>query len=242
MITLHMFGPNFGLPDPSPFVVKTHVLMKMSGLPFEAKAVGGAGLRKAPKGKLPYVDDNGVLIADSTFIRMHLEQKHGIDFDTGLTAEQRATGWALEKMCEEHLYWGIVDSRWMVPSNFNKGPRRFFDEAPALLRPLIIAKVQRETKRTLHGQGLGRHTRAELETLAKRDLDAVADVLGDKLFLFGNEPHAADASVYASVSGVLCPHFETPIRTHAEGHANLVAYAKRGTARWFPDLAGKTGA
>jgi glutathione S-transferase len=241
MITLYAFGPIFGLPDPSPFVVKAHVLLKMSGLPFRVEAPrGAAGLKKAPKGKLPYIDDDGTIVADSTFIRMHLEQKHGIDFDKGLAPEQRGTGWALEKMCEDHLYWGIVDARWMTKDNFDKGPRHFFDEAPALLRPLIIAKIHKDVKRTMHGQGLGRHTRTELETLARRDLDAVADVLGDKPFLFGNEPHAADASVYASVNSVLCPHFETPIRTHAEARANLVAYAKRGTAKWFPEFATKT--
>ena len=32
MITLATFGPAFGLPDPSPFVTKADVLLKISGL------------------------------------------------------------------------------------------------------------------------------------------------------------------------------------------------------------------
>ena len=209
----------------------------MSGLPFKAEPMGGAGLRTAPKGKLPYIDNDGTIIADSTFIRFHLEQKHGIDFDKAITPEQRAAGWAFEKMCEEHPYWAIVDSRWMVAANFDKGPRHFFDGAPALIRPLIIAMVHRRTQRTMHGQGMGRHTRSDIETLAARDLDAIAAQLGDKPFLFGAEPHAADASVFASVSSTLCPLFEIPIRSRAETHANLVAYRDHGMARWFPELA-----
>lgn len=236
MITLYSFGSMFGLPDASPFVTKALVLMKMSGLAFTTGGNGANGLNKAPKGKLPYINDNGTVIADSSFIRFHLEQKHGIDFDHGLTPQQRGTGWALEKMCEDHLYWAIVDARWVVDANFDKGPRRYFDAAPASIRPLIIAKIRRDVKRTLHGQGFGRHTRAEIEMLAARDLDAIAAVLGDKPFLFGAEPHAADASVYAFVASVLCPHFETPLITAAHKHANLTAYAKRGTARWFPEL------
>lgn len=236
MITLYTFGPHFGLPDPSPFVVKSWVHLKMSGVPFKT-VQGSAALRTAPKGKLPYIDDDGTIVADSSFIRFHLEKKHGIDLDDGLTKEQRGIGWALEKMCEEHLYWAIVDARWMVKANFDKGPRHFFDDAPALIRPLIIAKVHRDTKRTMFGQGMGRHNRAEIETLAKRDLNSVAAFLGDKAFLFGDKPHAADASVFASIASALCPHFETPIRTHAESLANLAAYAKRGTAHWFPELA-----
>ena len=238
MITLYTFGPMFGLPDPSPFVMKALVLMKMSGLPFKTEAGGGKALSKAPKGKLPFINDDGKIIADSSFIRFHLEQKHGLDFDKGLTAEQRATGWAFEKMCENHLYFAGTDARWMNDDNFNKGPRQFFDGAPALIRPLIIAKVRRDLKRTLHGQGMGRHTRADIELLAARDLGAIAAQLGGKNFLFGEEPHAADATVFSFVNSALCPLFDTGILTSARKHENLLAYAKRGMVRWFPEMAG----
>jgi hypothetical protein len=32
VITLHTFGPAFGLPDSSPFVTKADVLLKLSGV------------------------------------------------------------------------------------------------------------------------------------------------------------------------------------------------------------------
>jgi Glutathione S-transferase N-terminal domain len=55
---------------------------------------GGAALQgrywKAPKGKLPYIVDDGEAVGDSTFIRWHIEKKYQIDFDRGLTPEQRA--------------------------------------------------------------------------------------------------------------------------------------------------------
>ena len=86
MITLEGFGPAFGLPDPSPFVTKAEMLLKMAGLPY---AVDTGGFNKAPKGKLPYIIDNGEIIADSTFIRWHIEREYNIDFDRGLSAEQR---------------------------------------------------------------------------------------------------------------------------------------------------------
>ena len=108
MITLYTFGPQFGLPDPSPFVMKAETLLKMSGLPFRTDTTG---FPKAPKGKLPYIDDDGEKIADSTFIRWHLEKKYQIDFDRGLTPEQRAIAWAFEKLAEDHLYWALVDAR-----------------------------------------------------------------------------------------------------------------------------------
>jgi glutathione S-transferase len=127
MITLYTFGPNFGLPDPSPFVTKALVLMKMSGLPFQTDT---GGFRKAPKGKQPYINDDGAIVADSTFIRFHLEKKYGIDFDKGLTAAQRVTGWAVEKMCEDHLYWAVVEGRWMNKANFDKARATFSTRRP----------------------------------------------------------------------------------------------------------------
>src|SRR6266702_4601925 len=131
MITLSPFGPAFGLPDPRPFVMKAEVLLKMAGLVYHADT---KGLRRAPKGKLPYIEDDGERIADSTFIRWHIEKKYGIDFDRGLSREQRATAWAFEKLAEDHLYWAIVEARWSDDANFAKGPQIFFRRIPSPLR------------------------------------------------------------------------------------------------------------
>lgn len=61
MITLHVFGPGLGLPDPSPFVSKAHMLLKLAGLDYQALR---ADVRKAPKEKLPVIIDEGQTIAD----------------------------------------------------------------------------------------------------------------------------------------------------------------------------------
>lgn len=234
MITLYKFGAAFGLPDPSPFVCKAETLLRMAGIEYRTDT-GGFG--KAPKGKLPYINDDGVIVADSTLIRFHLEQRHGADFDKGLSPAAKAVGWAFEKMCEEHLYWATVRDRWVDDRNFAAGPAIFFRKAPAIVRPLIVAMVRRKVRGALHAHGMGRHDTADIHRLAIRDLEAISEFLADKPFLQGNEPSAADASVHAFVASALCPLFETPVRTAAEQRANLVAYRDRGFARWFPELA-----
>ena len=233
MITLYVFGPMLGLPDPSPPCMKAHALLKMAGLEYR---VDHSGLRKAPKGKLPYIDDDGAIIPDSTFIRWHLEEKYRIDFDKGLSAAERAQAWAFEKLCEDNLYWAVMSVRWTEEANFTRGPARFFDSAPAPLRPVIAKIVRRSVRKRLHAQGTGRHSQTEIERLATHGIDALAAQLGDKPWLMGPEPCAADASVHATVTGLLCPTFETPLRTATERHANLVAYSKRGMERWFKDM------
>jgi len=233
MITLYTFGAMFGLPDGSSFCTKADVLLKMAGQPY---TLDHSGFTKAPKGKLPYITDDDVTIADSTFIRWHLESKYGVDFDAGLSAEQKAAAWAFEKLCEDQLYWGVVRDRWLRPENFDKGPRTFFSPVPAFLRPLIIAKALREVRRNLNGQGLGRHSEADSQKITIAGIHAVSDYLGEKPFLTGDAPCGADASVFATVAAFLCPLFDGPLYQAASARANLVAYRDRCMARWYPEF------
>lgn len=238
MITLYGFGPAFGLPDPSPFVTKAELLLKMAGLAY---TVGTGGFRKAPKGKLPYIVDDGEAVADSTFIRWHLEKKYHIDFDRGLSAEQRAIAWAFEKMLEDHLYWAVVKDRWLNDANFAKGPRKFFRGLPAPIQPLVAAVVRRQIRQRLHGQGMGRHSAEEITALGTRSVDATADFLGTKPYMMGDAPTGLDATSFSFVAGVLCPVFESPIRIAAERHDNLKSYVDRMMARFYPDLGKQAG-
>jgi hypothetical protein len=171
MITLYAFGPQFDLPDPSPFVTKAEVLLKMAKLPYE---INLKGFRKAPKGKLPYIKDDGELIADSTFIRRHLETRHKIDFDRGLSAEQKAIAWAFEKLAEDHLYWAIVDARWTIDANFDKGPRKFFEVVPAPVRSLVVPMIRRQVRSICiprHGAPQPRRDRGAWHEEYRRDRD-----------------------------------------------------------------------
>ena len=233
MITLYTFGPAWGLPDPSPFVTKAEVLLKMAGLSYRTDS---NGLRQAPKGKLPYIEDDGERIADSTFIRWHIERKYGIDLDRGLSAEQRAIGWAFEKMLEDQLYWAVVEARWLDDENFAKGPKKFFKRVPAPARPAVIALIRRNVRSRLRAHGMGRHARDEIVALGTRSIDAIADYLGQKPYVFGPEPSGTDATVFAFTAGLLCPRFDTPLRTAAERRDNLKPYVVRMAARYYPDL------
>ena len=232
MITLYTFGPYFGLPDASPFVIKAMLLLKFAGLEY-SEARGGYG--KAPKGKLPYINDDGTVVPDSTFIRFHIEKKYGFDFDAGLDAAQKATAWTVEKMCEEHLYWALVASRWSDDANFAKGPAQFFKAVPMPFRPIVQSLVRRKVKKTLNLQGFGRHTPGEQDELGIADINALATLLGDKPYLMGEKPCAVDTTVFSFVASALAPVFDTPIRAAAEHHANLTGYRDRILRRYFED-------
>ncbi len=108
MITLYGFGTGFGLPEISPFVTKTEVQLKMAGLPYRKEL---AMPPASPKGQLPFIDDGGEAVADSTFIRAHIERRYGFDFDAGLSLAERAQAWAFERMIEHHVYFALVRAR-----------------------------------------------------------------------------------------------------------------------------------
>jgi glutathione S-transferase len=230
MITLYTFGPYFGLPDASPFVIKAMLLLKLAGLKYGEDR---GGYRKAPKGKLPFINDDGLIVADSTFIRFHIEKKYGFDFDAGFTPQQKAAAWAIEKMCEDHLYLAGVATLWLNDANFAKGPAQFFKGVPMPLRPMVQSLARRKVEKTLKLQGFGRHTPAEQDALGIADIDALAILIGDKAFLMGEKPCGADATVFAFVAASLRTVFDTPIRTAAERHANLIGYRDQILRKYF---------
>jgi len=229
MITLYGFGPAFGLPDPSPFVMKTEIQLRMAAIPYRRER---GTPPQSPKGKVPFISDDGLPIGDSTFIRHHLEEEHGADFDAALTAEQKAIAWAAERMLEDHLYFALVQARWLDDENFAKGPAHFFDGAPQGVREA----ARERTRQALHGHGLGRHTPEEIVWLAAHSLQSLSGLLGGKRFLMGDDPCGADATMTAMLAGILTPFFDSALRDAALGHANLVAYRDRTMRRYYPDF------
>jgi glutathione S-transferase len=234
MITLYTFAPAFGLPGPGPFAIKTEVHLQMLRLEYQKRAEGRVN---APKGKLPYIDDEGTVVADSTFIRRHLEHKHSRDLDAGLNSIQRATAWAVERLVEDNLYWAMVHSRWAVDDNFYKGPAHFFDHLAKDIQAEARQKQRAAVLGYLQAQGLGRHNTEEIAFIARRGYDALAEILGDKAYLVGQKPCGADASVFAQIVSALTPWFESPVRDAAASHTNLVAYGKRMMSTYFPSFA-----
>jgi len=234
MITLYGFGAGWGLPEASPYVTKTEVQLKMAGLAYVKDTTG---FPKAPKGKLPYIDDNGTIVADSTFIRAHLERSRGIDFDFGLSDTERATAWAIERMIEDHLTWANAYARWLIPENFDKGPAHIFDAVPEPARADAREAARGRVKAAVYGQGFGRHSEAGMWDLARRSLDALSALIGDKPYLFGDRPCGADATAFGAVAGILTPFFTSDLRTMTEGYGNLMDYHDRGMARFYPEFA-----
>jgi glutathione S-transferase len=233
MLKLNVFGPYFGLPDASPFCIKALMLLKMSGLPHEVEKMS---FKKAPKGKAPYLIDNGKVIADSHFLMLHLEKVHKADFSGGYSAAELAKSWAVARMIEEHFYFISMHYRWLQDTNFYKGPYQFFADAPAIIRPLIARIVRAKVRKTQNLQGLGRHTPEERLALAKGDIDAVEVMLGKNNYFLGPKISGVDASLCGFLWAASTSYFDSPVGQYIRSRPLLVEYLKRIQTQYFPEF------
>lgn len=229
-ITLYGWGPMFGLRSPSPYVMKSDIQLQMLGLEFARQM---PDLETVSKHKAPYVRDGDQLIQDSTFIRAHFEQKLGKDLDAGLNAEQRAVAWSVERLLEDRLHFIMLHERWIEDDNFARGPGQFFAPIPEPMRAGITEKARGEVKAMLHRHGIGRHSRDERMSLAARDIAAVSTLLGDKTFLFGDEPSAVDAAAYGELASSGTAFFDSKLPSIIDAHANLRSYIGRMDELYF---------
>ena len=228
MLKLIVFSPAMGLISPSPFSMKAIALMQMSGLEYEF--VPGDP-RKAPKNKLPVLIDGQRTIPDSSHIQHYLEREKQVDYDGHLTPEQRAVTLSFRALCEDHLYWVGVFDRWIMNADYVR--EEFFAAIPAPMRKIVFNKIQKDIRRNLYGQGLGRHTPDEIYAFGAADLKAIADYLGDKPFFFGDRPASLDAILFAFLINNLVPRSSTrPAAFSVKSCPNLVAYCERFIERF----------
>lgn len=226
MIKLYKFGPAFGLRETGPFALKTLSYMRLAGIPFTEVVQGDP--RKAPKQKIPYIEDDGEMIGDSTFIIKHLKTKFGDPLAEGLTAQQLATGHALKTMLEERTYWaGMIYPRWVKTDHHPLIANTFFKEIPSFLRMTIFRLVAKGVAKSAIGHGIARHTDAEIFELGLDDIKTVETLLGQNAYILGAKPAEVDATVFAFLHGMSTDTFPTPIQAYIKGSKTLMAYLER---------------
>lgn len=226
MITLYGFGEFFGLKDASPFVLKIDLLMRMSGIEFTADN-SSEHLQKAPKGKLPFIKDNGKVIADSYFIFKHLQRNHNLDIDDSLTAQEKAQVQILTRYFEEHFYWCLVHSRWIREDSWKVTKSAFFDSMPFPLNKIIPIVALRDVKASLKKQGMGRHTDTEIYEIFTDALENLSIWLGDKPYFINDKPCSIDAIAYANLAQFILADFNNPFNAKAKEYQNLVDFCHK---------------
>jgi len=230
-ITLYQFPTAFGLPNASPFCMKVETYLRMASIVYTAR--NGMYLMRAPKKKLPYIDHDGRIVADSHLIIDHLKSAFGDPLDAALTAAQRAQGTVILRLLEDSLYWVLLYGRWVDARGWPLTRQAFFSDLPLPLRWFVPRLARRGIARELYAQGTGRHAAEDIYRVGSADIDALAYLLGANTYFLGAEPSSVDAAAYAFLANILDVPFDLPPRQAARSHANLAAYCARMRARYY---------
>jgi glutathione S-transferase len=235
-IKLFQFPRLFGIPNLSPFCCKLETWLRIAGLPYEV--VDTSNPRKGPKGKLPFIEDGGMRIPDTSLIIEHLVKTRGVDPDAHLDRNQRAIALLVQRTLEEHYAFVLAYTHLVSDEGMRHVDERFAS-LPAIARPLVAHLIRRTVKDILWKQGLLRHAHDEIVAAAVRDWQAVLAFKSDGPFFFGDKPSGTDAIVFGTLATTVLTPIETPIRNFLRAQPGCVTYAERMMARFYPELLGR---
>ncbi len=231
-ITLFMFSPMWGMPTHGPYALKLATWLRLAGI--EHGVVHEDDPRKGPKKKSPWIEIGAERMGDSELVIEHLVQRLGVDPDGHLSPLQRAQSLAIRRMFEEH-FGPIYDYSFFVLDDGWEHARAHFAFLPALLRAVALPMIRSDFKKEAWIKGIGRHDTDQIAKLAAADIDAVATMLGDQPFLFGDAPTLADCTVYGFLALILWAPIPSAPRAHLQTRPQLVAYCERIRDRLWSD-------
>ncbi len=221
MITLHQYPGAFNLKSLSPFCIKVEFFLKVAKIPYEV--VVELNPARGPKGKMPFIVDKEVKIADSSFILHHLM----IDELRILDPVEEAQAVAFKTMIEEGLYFVLLYSRWIDEKGYKVIQREFIPLFPRFIGRLFLALIRRNLIKEAKAQGVGRHTAEEVYRLGHDQIIALATFLGDKEFFFQNKLTYFDATSFSFLQTILLQPIDSPLKIVVQKQSNLCDYVNR---------------
>lgn len=241
-LQVYTFRPNWGLPAGGPFDLKLLSWLNLAGIPYEQKFEDDT--RKAPKKKNPWVSLDGEPMGDTELIIDLLSRRHGIDLDAGLSPAQKAVGHAWRRAFEEHFHqvleWELLVHQ--AGAQFMKADMRA--TMPPVIGPIVFTMMQSHMRKQLYARGIGRHSPDVIAAKGKADIDAFAAYLGDRPYMFGDQPGSYDAAVFGLLAPTVYWPMQTPVAQHARSVGAIKAYCDRMKERCFEGRAAtrlKTG-
>ena len=215
-----VWGRNF-----SPFTLKLETWLRLARVPYTVRYQRNPTF--SPKGKLPYIVDQGRRVGDSGLIIEHLKRSRLIDPDAWLDARQLAESLTLQRMFEDHLYHALVYARWVDPEGWTSMTQVVSATFPPPVDRLIGPILRRRITKQLRRQGPGRHSAREIYSMAREDLAAASIMLGNRRFFMGEQTSTIDAVAYGFLSNILLIPMETELRRIADDFPNLRRFCEQ---------------
>lgn len=211
----------FGLPDNNPFGLKVETFLRMTKIEFEAWNI--LDTKDAPRGQLPYIEDNGKIITDSNYIIYYLSDKFQITWDNDLTSQQKTSQFLLTRMLDNHLYWVMSYSRWQDERYWPLFKAEFLRQFPDVPDAVVENAKQKNLEKYRY-HGIGRYDQKDIYQSGIDDLSAITSMLGKNDFIFGDKPHTVDAICYGFLANIFYFEIETPLKDFIKKETPLKNY------------------
>nr|XP_022317453.1 failed axon connections homolog [Crassostrea virginica] len=225
MVLLHQCGKGPHAPSLSPFIMKLETFLKVAQIPYQIVR----DYKMGPKGKVPWMEYNGMVLCDSQLCMEYLIAELNLDVDAHLSTKERAVSTSFQRMADEHTYWLMVHWRWAIDKD-----KICFKEANWGIMALAVSAFLQ--KRATKTQGVGRHSKTEILKIIRRDFETFSNFLGTKKYFFGDRATCVDCSVFSQLSQFLwhLPNSE-PQNILKNEFPNLVEYCHRMKDNFWPD-------
>jgi len=209
------------------------------GLPYKDAAEANY-LQGAPRKNLPFIEEQGKVIADSYFIIEYIKDTYKVDIDDHLSSEQRGLCHLLTKSLDENLYWCLVYSRWLRDDTWPLVKNTFFGKLPVPLKYIVPVLVRNRVKKSLIAHGMGRHDNGEIMQIFEHSLRSLSNVLGTKAYFLGEKPSTFDAAAFGLLAELILVDFDNPFNRLARTYGNLADFCQRFKTQYYGTAVNKT--
>lgn len=197
MIVLHQF-------EISPFCDKIRRVLHAKHVPYQVREVPPSrsftDVRRVNRiGKLPVLEHDGRVVADSTDIARYLEERFPTPALLPAHPRERALCHVLEDWADESLYFYEMTLRFTLPHNARRWIPELTRSDPVWFQKLAPWLGGLLFGRTVRAQGVGRKPVAMLIADVERHVQAVDGLVGDGPWLVGGALSLADIAVFAQL-------------------------------------------
>lgn len=189
----------------SPFCDKIRRILHWKRQPYRVEEIPPSQtftrVRKInPAGKLPCIEHEGRLIADSTDVALYIEERFPEPPLLPSDPAGRALCHVLEDWADESLYFYEMRLRFTLPHNAARWTPTLLAHESRLLRPLLALFIPRMMRGVTSSQGVGRRPLEVVLRDVERHADAIGGLLGSRSWLVGDALTLADVSVFAQLA------------------------------------------
>jgi len=188
--------------------------------------------RLNPISRVPTLDDNGKVIANSADIARHLEERFPEPPLVPRASAERALVQILEDWADQSLYFYEARLRFTFAANVERTADLLLaNEEAGLIRRVGALAAPRTMRNILAKQGIGRKSEEEVLRDVARHAEAIAGWLGTREWLVGERLTLADIAVFVQLAAIRATHEGEKILTAQPTVLSWMERVDRATSR-----------